>query len=156
MSLGCLAPRPDVQLFLQKKEREEREKREGKDDRSFFQKYVRLYELCLLWLLTPHPHPPTHPLTHTVGVHCGGSVHCDVIKWSWSGSRRAGWRGRSLGIAHTAVMIAILSSLESLIYHCGLTPQLLWYYAQTITHILMSQRQNQSWNEASVQSVAHA
>ena len=28
-------------MFLQKKEREEREKREGKDDRSFFQKYVR-------------------------------------------------------------------------------------------------------------------
>lgn len=27
-------------MFLQKKEREERERREGKDDRSFFQKYV--------------------------------------------------------------------------------------------------------------------
>lgn len=33
--------RPDVQKFQQKKEKEEREKREGKDDRSFFQKYVR-------------------------------------------------------------------------------------------------------------------
>lgn len=33
--------RPDTQKFLEKKEKEEREKREGKDDRSFFQKYVR-------------------------------------------------------------------------------------------------------------------
>ena len=32
--------RPDVQRFVEKKEKEEREKREGKDDRSFFQKYV--------------------------------------------------------------------------------------------------------------------
>ena len=40
--------RPDVQVFLQKKEREEKEKRDGKDDRSFLQKYVRTNHLVEL------------------------------------------------------------------------------------------------------------
>ena len=34
--------RPEVQSFLQKLEKEEKEKLEGKDNRTFFQKYVSL------------------------------------------------------------------------------------------------------------------
>ena len=51
--------------YLQKEEIEERQKREGKDDRSFFQKYVRLFNHSSL----QHTHIYTHTHTHIQWVY---------------------------------------------------------------------------------------
>ena len=49
--------------YVQKEEIEERQKREGKDDRSFFQKYVRLFNHTSL------QHTHTHTRTHIQWVY---------------------------------------------------------------------------------------
>ena len=88
---ALIVRRPDVHNYLQKEEMEERAKRDGKDDRSFFQKYVRSQNLSRLVFFLP-------AITHTVDVHIDRRVPTRHVKCRTGSSRRGRWRIGSLRV----------------------------------------------------------